>query len=54
MIGMVVVVVVGPRARTRSPRGVIRMVATGIGVAGPLRAVEIVDRIQLPVDKMRS
>ncbi|GIS99390.1 MAG: hypothetical protein CM1200mP26_11030 [Acidimicrobiales bacterium] len=54
MIGMVVVVVVGPRARTRSPRGVIRMAATGIGVAGPLKAVEIVDRVQLPVDKVRS
>tara|TARA_Y100000814_G_scaffold43754_1_gene27356 strand:+ start:371 stop:850 length:480 start_codon:yes stop_codon:yes gene_type:complete len=54
MIGMAEVVMVGPRARTGSPRGSIRVVATGIGVVEPLRAVEIVDRAQLPVDNARS
>jgi len=54
MIGMAVDVVADPRARTEGPRRVIRGAAIRIGVAEPLRAVEIVDRIQLPVDNARS
>jgi hypothetical protein len=52
MIGMVVVA--GPKARTASPREVIRMAAIKIRLVETPRAVEIVERVQLLGDNARS